>query len=153
MRPAVLEGPIPGKVLFVLRDPVHRFASAYFEKISNPRSPLYRNGVSMLEWAEALQDPTYRDSDWHWEAQTNLTKRFITPELVTHADLYVVQEFLDVLMDGTGKESPRLLNTKVKERRYEGHIMDHVTPEIVAFINAAYTKDCDTYARIVGLTP
>lgn len=154
MRPAIHGGMIYGNVLFVVRDPVHRFVSCYYNKIGNADERRYfRKGVTLHQWSEMLLTKKYRFSNEHWIPQSHMLPRIHDQRKMRLVPLPDVEKFLQQLMRRAEAPCPSLVNDSTRNpRRYDRTPEELVNEEILGNLRRAYREDFILFDR-AKLTP
>lgn len=146
MRPATHLGMVYGKTIFVVRDPVHRFVSCYYDRISNPKwKRYYRPNVTIEQWAKELTNRDYRYSNEHWRPQAAMHSMIHRLDLVAYVDLYHLKPRLDHLLAQVSCPSPPLINDKSADKRYTGKPEAQVNPTILQHLRESYKEDFRIY--------
>lgn len=153
-------GWIKGDSILVMRDPVDRLVSCYFNKISNPlcnnpkhKNQLYIEGLTLEGFIDKLgSDDKFLHENSHWIPQTNVLKRVKDNSKVTVVDLKNSSEFFSLLFYGEKLPSVEIINKKVEKRRYEGEPADYCTLEMIEKIKKIYAKDYEWFNRAVMQT-
>lgn len=149
MRPAIHEGTIYGPTLFIVRDPIHRFVSCYFNKIGNPDEKRYfKEGLSLLQWAERLQNRKYRFANEHWRPQSQMLSRIADQRQMRLVALPEAEAHLRQLMRCVGAPCPPLVKeSKRNPRRYSKAPEELVNDQIVAMLKRSYREDFILFDR------
>lgn len=154
MRPAVHSGTIYGDVLFVVRDPIHRFVSCYFNKIGNADDKRYfRDGLTLHEWAVELTSREYREKNEHWSPQSRMLDYVHDQRRMTLVPLPEIEAHLRSLMRRVKAPCPPLVTESYRNpRRYHRPPEELVNDEIVSMLRRSYRKDFILFDR-AKLTP
>lgn len=133
----------------VIRNPLRRVVSAYYDKISNKNNVhFYKPGLTIVRWLEQLHKNRRRSGMWdnHFKPQskqlTDIGKeqRYVRLEYF-NVDLPKVLEDIDI-------EVPRFTNWKKNTRNYKGDALGYLSGEAKALAEDIYADDMKLWEEV-----